>query len=108
MSFLEMIEVLANISAILTALVAVFFFCTYKYEQRQKEKSLESYLKLEKEMGIKTATNDGRRTILHLVEKLGLTESEILQISFRSKCINRFVSPENSGRATDLLLQYKD
>ena len=45
----------------------------------------------------------------HLMKEVGLTESEILQASFKSKHIERFsILDKNSGRAIGLLFGYRE
>jgi hypothetical protein len=99
----------ANLSAILTALVAVFAYGIFQWGQYSKLQLLQEYLKDEKVKGLTTATNKGQRSILHLIAKLGMTEAEILQASFRSKYIKRAISTNViTGMAADLLLEYND
>ena len=96
---------IANIAAILTAMVAVFGYGYYRFDQWHKRHRLENYLKSEKE----NAADRGQRTLLHLMAKLGMTEAELLQASFRSKHISRKISPDDkTGRAEALLLEWKE
>lgn len=95
----------ANLAAILTALIAVFGYGKYQWDACTKRKKLEAYLKSEKEK----AKDQGQRSALHLMARLGLTEAEILHASFSSKHIIRKVAkdPETS-RAEALLFEYED
>lgn len=97
-----MLTVLANVSAIATALVAAGTAGWFWWQARGKRVSLENYLAAEKARGV----DKGQRTILHLVANLGLTEDEILQAAFRSKAITRRVDSGVDGKATILLLEY--
>jgi hypothetical protein len=95
----------ANIAAILTALVALGASVFYGWDRRRKRRQLEAYLKAEKATG----GNQGQRSILHLMAKLGLTEAELLQASFRSCHIVRRIAPNPAtNRAEALLLEYCD
>ena len=70
-----------------------------------QRRRLEAYLKAERDAG----EDKGQRSILHLVAKVGLTEDEILQASFRSKHIRRVVTSGTlDGMAKDILLEYRD
>ena len=91
---------LANVAAICTAVVAVWFWRS----QNEKMRKLEDYLKKEKEAG----RDNGQRSILHLVARVGLTESEIIQASFKSEHIERRIKEDqNTGLAGSILLEYK-
>ncbi len=93
---------IANIAAIITALVAAFGYGFYICDRFCKRRHLEKYLKSEKEK----EEDRGQRSLLHLMAKLGMTEAELLQASFRSKNIDRKISPNNkTGRAEALLLE---
>ena len=93
---------IANIAAILTAIIAVFGYGAYRWDQSRKRQRLESYLKVEK-----TKDKDrGQRSLLHLMAEVGMTEAELIQASFRSKHIARKIAKdEETGRADALLLE---
>ena len=96
---------IANVAAILTALVAAYGYGAYRMDQHGKRGSLEQYLKSEKEK----RKDRGQRSLLHLMAKLGMTEAELLQASFRSKHIDRKISPDRkTNRAEALLLEWAD
>lgn len=97
------LAVAANIAAIFTALVAAGAYGRYLLDRRRKRQDLEAYLKRERD-----AENDkGQRSLLHLMARLGLTEAELLQASFRSRLIERRVAANpTTNRAEALLLQY--
>ena len=90
MTYAEILSVLGSWAAILTALIAVFGYLVYRNDGYQKRLRLEKYLKNEKQAG----SDKGQRSSLHLIAKLGLTEDEILQSSFRSKHIARRVAKD--------------
>lgn len=97
--------IIANISAILTAVVAVFGYGAYRWDQRTKRKKLERYLQLEKA----TDEDRGQRSLLHLMAKVGMTEAELIQASFRSKHIFRKIAKDDeTGRADSMLLEWKE
>ena len=98
----------ANIAAIVTALVAFAGSAWFLIERGTKRRRLEDYLKTERDAG-KDTDDKGQRSILHLVAKVGLTEPEILQASFRSKHIGRVLTTNKlDGMAKDILLEYRD
>ena len=102
MTYSRFLEVTAHWAAILTAGVAVLAYGRYLYERCQKRLRLEAYLKTEKETG----RDKGQRTVLHLVARLGMTETEVVDAAFRSKCIRRLVSPDLKGHAAVLMFEY--
>lgn len=96
---------IANIAAIVTALVAFAGSAWYIVERGVKRRRLEAYLKAERDAG----KDKGQRSVLHLVARVGLTEQEILQASFRSKHIGRVLTTNKlDGMAKDILLEYRD
>jgi hypothetical protein len=101
----DVIEFIANIAAIATPLVGIYFWTVYKCEFSRKREALEKYLK-EKWDG-KGSGGSYQFTFLHLTAKLGLTESEILQASFDSCCIKRLEKcDEKTGLTTNILFQF--
>ncbi len=96
---------LANIAAIVTAVVAFAGSAWYVVERRAKRLRLESYLKAERDAG----KDKGQRSMLHLVARVGLTEQEVLQASFRSRHIARVLTTNKlDGMAKDILFEYRD
>jgi hypothetical protein len=103
MQWLENMEWLghvANLAAILTAALAVWFWAYYRHDIKHKRVLLEDHLREEKDSG-----NDrGQRSILNLMAELGLTEDEILRASFGSKKILRRVHVSKETNLADSLL----
>ena len=110
----------ANLAAILTAAVAVFGYGAYLLDRYRKRRRLERYLRSERQNaearekdetgGEGTRKKDtGQRSLLHLMARLGMTEAELLQASFRSSHIKRRVARDDqTGRAAALLLQWQE
>lgn len=93
----------ANLAAIFTAVIAVFGYGKYQLDARCRRKKLESYLKNEKAKG----SDQGQRSALHLMARLGLTEAEILHASFSSKhIIRKIATDQETNRAEALLFEY--
>ena len=101
MIYEKMVSIVANWSAILTAVVAVSGYGRYLIGQCERRSKLEAYLRSEKLRGI----DQGRRSIIHLMGNLSMTEAELLSAAFRSKTVNScFVVAD--GRADALLFEY--
>ncbi len=97
------LEVIAHLCAIATAVVAVYGYVHYRRSIILKRKRLEAYLRSEKEKG----GDQGQRSLLHLMARVGLTEAELLQASFESDRIDRKVAAnKTTNRAEALLLEY--
>lgn len=92
----------ANISQVVTGVLAVGTVAIYKCGMWLKRCKLENYLKAEKESGV----DQGQRSVLHLMARLGLTESELLSASFRSKVIKRRLTSGEDGMAAHILFEY--
>jgi len=99
-------SLLADLAAIATAVVAVFWFSYSVYDRCRKRRKLEKYLS-ERLALYESKKEDCRHSVVHLVAKLGLTEDEILQASFRSKHISRYLQSDNDGIARGILFEYK-
>ena len=84
--------------------VGIGGYARFRWEWNRKKKALESYLKLQKQ----SAQDDkkGQQTMTHLIRHVGLTEDEILKISFVSDLIERKVVTDKDGHAVELLFEY--
>jgi hypothetical protein len=93
----------ANLAQILTAGIAAVGYGKYLCERGRNRKTLETYL--EGEQGDR---NKGQRTIINIAAYTGLTESEILDASRRSKHVVRSVKADaETNLAAALLFQYR-
>ena len=96
----DMLKIAANIASILTLIAAVVAWGIYQYGFYRKRKKLETHLRNEKEK----AQDKGQRSLLHLMVKVGLTESEILQASFDSRHIKRLEKTDPETNLTEKIL----
>ncbi|MEM8724189.1 MAG: hypothetical protein AAGE86_01570 [Pseudomonadota bacterium] len=99
---MEWLTVVANVSAIATAVVAAGAAIWVWFDQHSKRSRLEAYLKSEKQAG----ADKGQRSVLNIMAALGLTEAEVLQASFRSTKIKRRIVSDETGLAAHMLLEY--
>jgi hypothetical protein len=98
----------ADISAILTFVLLVVGYVKYQYGLWRKSKRLEVYLREVKIKDQRTGTQ-GQHTFFNIISNVGLTEDEIIQISFRNKRIVRRVHASSiTGKADELLFEYVD
>lgn len=105
MTGLDWLEAFANGASIVTAFVALVAAGYVWFDLRRKRQKLERYLKEVKQSA--TGSDKGQRTLLHLIAKLGMTEAELLQASFRSKKVQRRLAKDDeTGRASAMLLEY--
>jgi hypothetical protein len=103
----EFLEIVANLAAILTAVMATFFFCQYHCRRHNKSIKLEDYLRKDKANAKPPLT--GKRTVVHLMGKLKFTEDEVFQACFQSKHVTcKTVVDSETGRATELLFEYDE
>ena len=88
------------------AIVGVYGYCSYKCEFRRKRLALENYLADEKQKAQGSSVH-GQKSLLNIIRYVGLTEDEILKISFVSDKIDRKLSRnEADGFADRVLLWY--
>jgi hypothetical protein len=104
------IQYWANITSIATfivttiaSLVGIYGYFHYRNQLSRKQRRLENYLKQQKQ---EVSGNSGQRTLVHLVRHVGLTQDEIIQISFKSRHIERKVKTDEKGFAESLLFEY--
>ena len=96
------LETIANISAILTAAVASLAYTRFLWGQRRRRRALEAHLREE-------AINDndeGKRSVLHLMAHLAMTEAEVLQAGYQSKTVRAVPGRDDQGRAARIYFQY--
>jgi hypothetical protein len=101
MIWLQILGALANLASIATAIVAVLAYWRYSMSRRNKQKRLEEHLRAERENGRLAIA------IVHLVAELGMTESEILDASFRSRHIVRLPAPTLDSAPSSISLEYQ-
>ena len=98
----RVLGIAASWAAILTAIVAVWAYGRYVWVRHQKRTRLEEHLKAEKVSG----TDNGQRTILHLVARLSMTENDVLDAAFRSKRVRCVTNSDKEGYVAQLLFEY--
>lgn len=99
----QWVGLLADAAQVLTAVVAVWLWLQLVWEARCRRKTLESYLRIEKE----GADDRGMRSILHLMSNLSMTEEQIYSAAFSSKLVSAVpLTDEKSGFATSILFVY--
>lgn len=103
---------LANIAAIAGFLVTlvgagvgIYGYCVYRCGWKKKTDALVAYLKKKKDEA--SGDSKGQQTAMHLIRYVGLTEDEILKISFESEHVERSVGKDDQGKADTLYFEYK-
>src|SRR5712664_433364 len=87
----------ANVASVATLVVTllgtavgIYGYLKYRFDFWKKSKRLEDYLRKEKEKG----NDQGQRSSLRIVRDVGLTEDEIIKISFSNPRIVRRVDKD--------------
>jgi hypothetical protein len=101
---MDCIELFSSLATILTAVVAVYGYGSYRRDRYSRRKQLEQYLETEKTQNPKPG-----HTVMHLMAKLGMTEEEIFRASFDSVRVARKVrvDPE-TGLAQEIIFEYRN
>jgi hypothetical protein len=106
----ERVHSLADWSSILTfvvtfigAAVGVFGYIRYLCGQHSKSKRLEEYLRAEKAKQV----DQGQRSVIQIIRDVGLTEDEIIQVSFQNPHVGRRVKTGEDHLAKQLLFEYQ-
>lgn len=102
MTYDSALETAANWAAILTALVATIAYLRFVCAQWRRREALEKHLREEKQAG----QDLGRRTVMHLMANLAMTEAEVLHAGFQSKKITVVPGIDDQGRAVRLYFEY--
>lgn len=100
----EFLTDFANSLTIIGVVVGLIAFIHNRCVWRSKRKKLEEYLLRSKNEA--TGGKAGQHTITHLVRHVGLTEDEILKISFESGKLGRRVGPDEKGNAEILYIEH--
>lgn len=100
----ELTHEFADWAAIATFVVGIFGYLRYLCGLHKKSNRLEAYLRSEKEK----EKDRGQRSIIQIIRDVGLTEDEIIQVSFRNSHVGRRVKIGQDGLATQLLFEYQD
>jgi hypothetical protein len=96
-------SILAFIVTFIGAAVGVFGYVKYLRDLHTKSKRLEEYLQKEKAKQI----DQGQRSIIQIMRDVGLTEDEVIQVSFRNPHVARRVKVDEDGLAKQLLFEYQ-
>lgn len=102
MTYDSALEIAANWAAILTALVATVAYWRFVCAQWARQVALEGHLREAKLAG----QDLGRRTVMHLMANLAMTEAEVLHAGFQSKKIIVSAGADEHGRAGRLYFEY--
>lgn len=102
MTYESALETAANWAAILTAFVATIAYWRFVGAQWSRRVALERHLREEKLAG----QDLGRRTVMHLMANLAMTEAEVLHAGFQSKKITVGSGVDEQGRAVRLYFEY--
>ncbi|HEX4293065.1 MAG TPA: hypothetical protein VHZ29_02930 [Rhizomicrobium sp.] len=89
--------------AALGSALGLWCYMRFQWDLRQKRLKLENYLKAE--LG---GDDLGRRSVLRIISAIGLTETEIIQASFRSNHVARHRFYDEQGMTRTILFQYKN
>ena len=90
----------AFVITLVGAIVGLWGYLSYRIDIQRKRKALEDYLAEEK----RTGGDQGQRSMLNIIRHVGLTEDEILKISFASDKIDRRLSTKKDDRFADRIL----
>jgi hypothetical protein len=102
MAYADVLEITANWAAILTAIVATVAYISFAGAQWLRRRALEAHLREEKRSG----HDNGRRTVMHLMANLAMTEVEVLQAGFQSGKIKVVSGTDDQGRSVRLYFEY--
>ena len=100
----------ANAASIATAFCAFGIWWRLRSDMKEKTARLETYLREKgEELKVKDASKQGAFNSVIISRDTGLSESEIFQISVKSRRIGRLARmDENSDRAKEVIFYYKD
>lgn len=88
------------------ACVGIYGYWSYRRSWKKKMDALVGYLKTQKASA--GLGKKGQHTAIHLIRYVGLTEDEVLKISFENKHVERSVGTDEEGKADMLFFEYKE
>jgi hypothetical protein len=97
-------SVLTFVVTLIGAAVGICGYLKYLRDLHTKSERLEEYLRKEKAKKI----DQGQRSIIQIMRDVGLTEDEIIQVSFRNPHVARRVKTDEDGLAKQLLFEYQE
>lgn len=104
--FKDTLNIIADIVAIITGVLATIFYFQFRWEKRKKRLQLEAFLKDDRAAG---NSPSGTRTVVALMARLKLTENEVYQACFGSDHIfATYAVDRDTRRATEVLFGYMD
>lgn len=97
----------ADISAIVTAVLAIIAYAHFGFRALRQRWRLERYLRGEYP-GKRGDDDTGARSLVRLMADLGMTEAAVLDAAFRSKKIERVVRPDpDTNIADQIMLRFR-
>lgn len=97
-------SVLTLVITLIGAVVGVGGYIRYLCGLHEKSKKLEEYLRNEKAK----EEDQGQRSVIQIIRDVGLTEDEIIQVSFRNPRVGRRAKIGDDGLAKQLLFVYQN
>jgi hypothetical protein len=97
----------ANICSVAAAIFSAWVWIVVVLSKRKKRQLLEEYLAKERPKR-RDEGDQGARGIVHLMDELHLSESDLLEAAFDSDQIVTLRSTKEDGIAKYLLLKHKD
>ena len=88
------------------ACVGIYGYWSYRRSWKKKTDALVAYLQAKKAQA--GPGKKGQQTVTHLIRYVGLTEDEILKISFECKHVERSVGKDEEGKADTLFFEYRE
>lgn len=102
MIYESMLEIAANWAAVLTAVIATVVYVHFIGARWMRRRALENHLREEKLL----SNDEGRRTVVHLMANLAMTEAEVLHAGFQSRKIKAIPGVDEQGRAVRIYFEY--
>jgi len=103
---LKIISIFANLVVIATGIAAIYYVLELMFLKHRKRQALERYLLAQRESSL-NPDDQGMRSVLHLMAKLKLTESEVYDAAFSShNVVCPDIGPLDGGRGTEVVFQY--
>ena len=103
----DILGILANLAAIVTAVVAVYAYSQYRLNIYWRRKKIEDYLWhiVTSPQGLNDPSD---RSIEQLVTELGMSEQDIMSVVFSSPLIERILGGGTGPTASRLRVNHRD
>ncbi len=97
------VNFLADLGSIATGCIALWAWCRFREQAKNRQERLEEYLL---DVKLKPAGGEGLKSVPHLMARLYMTEAQVYDAAFNSKVIKALPKKGVNGLAEQVMFQH--